>query len=45
MNLTLNLEYTPLQHSLIAAVRDSYLNHLVSNAVFLAERLVAECSN
>ncbi len=35
-------DYTPFEFALIGAIHDSYSNHSVSNAVFLAERLKAE---
>ena len=45
MRQTLHEEYTPLEIELIEAIYESYNNHLVKNAIFLAERLLAEKTN
>ena len=45
MQLKLKEEYSPLEASLVQAIYDSYHNHLIENAVFLAERLLAEKNN
>lgn len=45
MNTELREDYTPLEMQLILNIRESFNYHLIGNATFLAEKLLAERDN